>query len=183
MLKNIIVWIVVIVFCCAAGYILSLYTYPSREFSRTWEKIVQEGGMNQWLHKRGLADETSKLIVRPNNDTLYSYAAVDVDTGPFVIEVPAMDRYWSIQFIKDNTDVFTYIGLREQGPYKPVTVILAGRDFSGDAQGLPVLKYPCKKAWLFARLLVDGKNDLPRVHRLQDQMKIIPLKDYRFTSN
>jgi hypothetical protein len=180
MLKKIMVWVLIIAFSYTAGFVAAMYSYPRREFRRTWGKIVHAGGMNRWLHRRELADDTSKMIVRPNNDTLYSYAAVDVDSGPFLIEVPASDRYWSVEFMKDNTDVFTYIGSREQGLNKAVTVILARQDFSGDTRGLPVLRYPCQKAWLLARFLVDGNDDLPRVHRLQDQLKIIPLKDYRF---
>jgi hypothetical protein len=180
MLKKIMVWVVIIVCSYMAGFVAAMYSYPRREFSRTWRKIAHGGGMNRWLHMRELADDRSKMIVRPNNDTLYSYAAVDVDAGPFVIAVPASDRYWSVEFMKDNTDVFTYIGSREQGLNKAVTVILARQDFAGDAYGLPVLRYPCKKAWVLARFLVNGTDDLTRVHRLQDQLKIISLKDYRF---
>jgi hypothetical protein len=108
---------------------------------------------------------------------------MDMDSGPFVIEMPASDRYWSVEFMKENTDVFTYVGSREYGRNKAVTVILARQNFSGDTRGLPVLKYPCKKAWLLARLLVDGEDDLPQVHQLQDRMKITALKDYHFNSD
>jgi hypothetical protein len=180
MLKKIMVWSLIIGCSYMAGFVAALYSYPRREFNRTWGKIAHDGGMNKWLHMRELADDRSKMIVRPNNDTLYSYAAVDIDSGPFIIEVLASDRYWSVEFMKDNTDVFSYVGSREQGLNKSVTVILARQDFSGDAHGLLVLRYPCRKAWVLARFLVDGNNDLPRVHRLQDQLKIIPLKDYRF---
>ena len=182
MMKKVIFWVLIIVFSYFAGFVASMYSYPSREFSRTWKKIVRDGGINRWLHMRNLADDTSKMIVRPNNDTLYSYAAVDMDSGPFVMEMPASDRYWSVEFMKENTDVFTYVGSREYGLNKAVTVILARENFSGDTRGLPVLKYPYKKAWLLARFLVDGKEDLPRVHQLQDRMKITSLKDYQLNS-
>jgi hypothetical protein len=85
--------------------------------------------------------------------------------------------------MKENTDVFTYIGSREYGFNKAVTVILARRNFFGDTRGLPVLKCPCKKTWVLARLLVDGNDDLPRVHQLQDRMKITSLKDYQLNSH
>ena len=183
MTKKVIFWVLIIVFSYMAGFVTSMYSYPSREFSRAWKKIVRDGGMNRWLHMRSLADDTSRMIVRPNNDTLYSYAAVDIDSGPFVIKMPASDRYWSVEFMKENTDVFTYVGSREYGLNKAVTVILARHNFSGDTQGLPVLKYPCKRAWVLARFLVDGKDDLPRVHQLQDRMKITPLKDYQLNSH
>jgi len=93
--------------------------------------------------------------------------------------MPPSDRYWSVEFMRDNTDVFAYIGSREYGLNKAVTVILAAKDFTGNTQGLPVLRSPDKKVWAMARLLVDGKDDLPRVHQLQDRMKIIPLKEYQ----
>jgi len=85
--------------------------------------------------------------------------------------------------MKENTDVFTYVGSREYGLNKAVTVILGLQNVFGDTQGLPVLKSPCKKAWVLARFLVDGKEDLPRVHQLQDRMKITSLKDYQLNSH
>ena len=85
--------------------------------------------------------------------------------------------------MKENTDVFAYVGSREYGLNQAVTVILAKQKFFGDTRGLPVLKYPCKKAWVLARLLVDGEDDLPRVHQLQDRMRITPLKDYYLNSD
>lgn len=182
MTKKVIFLVLIVIFSYTAGNIAAMYSYPSREFSRTWNKIVHDGGMNRWLHMRNLADDTSKMIVRPNNDTLYSYAALDMDSGPFVIMIPASDRYWSVEFMKENTDVFTYVGSREYGLNKAVTVILAGKDFSGDTRGLPVLKSPCRKVWALARLLADGKDDLSRIHQLQDRMKIISLKDYQSNS-
>ena len=179
MMKKVILGGVIIILSFTAGFVASMYSYPGREFTRTWEMVAREGGKNTWLHKRNLADDTSKLIVRPNNDTLYSAAAIDMDSGPFVVSMPPSDRYWSVEFMRDNTDVFAYIGSREYGLNKAVTVILAAKDFTGNTQGLPVLSSPGKKVWAMARLLVDGKDDLPRVHQLQDRMKIIPLKEYQ----
>ncbi len=179
MTKKVIFWGLIVILSYAAGFVASIYSYPSREFNRTWEMVAHEVGMNRWLHERNLANDTSRLIVRPNNDTLYSAASVDIDSGPFIISMPPSDRYWSVEFMKDNTDVFAYIGSREYGLNKAVTVILAGKDFAGDARGLPVLKSPGKKVWAMARLLVDGNDDLPRVHKLQDRMKIILLKEYQ----
>ena len=183
MMKKVILGGVIIIFSFTAGFVASMYSYPGREFGRTWEVVAREGGKNTWLHKRNLADDTSKLIVRPNNDTLYSAAAMDMDSGPFVISMPPSDRYWSVEFMRDNTDVFAYIGSREYGLNKAVTVILAAKDFTGNTtgntKGLPVLRSPGKKVWAMARILVDGKDDLPKVHQLQDRMKIIPLKEYQ----
>jgi len=182
MTKKVIFWGLIVILSFIAGFVASCHSYPSREFCRTWEQVARDGGMNKWLHVRNLADDTSKLIVRPNNDTLYSNAAIDIDSGPFVVEMPASDRYWSVEFMKGNTDVFAYVGSREYGLNKAVTVILAGKNFSGETRGLPILKSPCNKVWAMARFLVYGKDDLPRIHQLQDRMKLTPLKDYQLNS-
>ena len=133
---------------------------------------MRDHGANTWLHMRDLADDTARRIVRPNNDTLYSYAAVDVDAGPWLVEAPASDRYWSVEFIRDNTDVFGYVGSRELGLNQPARVLLALAAFSGDAKGLTVVRCPSRRAWLLARFLVDDADDLPRARRLQDELRI-----------
>jgi hypothetical protein len=156
----------------AAGLAVSLHAYPRGEFARTWEAIVRDHGPNTWLHMRDLADETARRIVRPNNDTLYSYAAVDVEAGPWLVEAPGSDRYWSLEFIADNTDVFGYVGSRVLGLDRPARVVLAPAAFSGDAKGLTVLRSPSRRVWLMARFLVDGSDDLPRARRLQDDLRI-----------
>ncbi len=182
MTKKVVFWVLIVIFSYTAGFVVSMYSYPGREFSRVWKNTEHDGGLNRWLHRRNLEGDISAMIVRPNHDTLYSCAAMDMDSGPFVLEMPLSDRYWSVEFIMENTDVFNYIGSREYGFNKAVKVILARQDFSGDTRGLPVLKYLGKKAWLLARFLTDEKDDLPRVHQLQDLMKITPLKDYELNT-
>lgn len=155
-----------------AGFVCALAEYPRSEFGRTWEKVARDQGANKWLHQRELSDETSRRVVRPNNDTLYSFAAVDLDGGPFLIEAPASDRYWSVQFMRDNTDVFAYVGSRELGLTRSARVLLAASDFSGNAKDLEVIHAPSRRVWLLARFLVDGAQDLGRAHQLQDELRI-----------
>ncbi|HYB50921.1 MAG TPA: DUF1254 domain-containing protein [Burkholderiaceae bacterium] len=157
-----------------AGLVSALIEYPRSEFGRTWEAVVRDRGANSWLHLRELSDETSRRLVRPNDDTLYSYAAVDLGQGPRLIEARASDRYWSVQFMRDNTDVFAYVGSRTLGLNRPARVLLVPADFSGDAKDLEVIRAPSRRVWLLARFLVDGADDLPRAHELQDGLRILP---------
>jgi hypothetical protein len=179
MIKKLILGVVVLLIGYVAGFALHLQYYPKQEFTRFYEKISKEGGEGHWVHRRHLSDHTFTEFPRPNNDTLYSYCMVNLDRGPVVIETPPMNRYWSIQFIRNNTDTFHYLASRIQGLNKPVKAILAPKGYVGEKHGLVVIYAPTSRVWLFARLLVDGQEDIPQVIRLQDQLKCTPLNHYK----
>ncbi len=178
-IKNLILGILVLLVGNVMGLVTHLHYYPQGAFSNFYKKVVKEGGEGRWIHRRHLNDHTFTEFPRPNNDTLYSYCMLDLDKGPVVIEIPAIDRYWTVQFIQDNTDTFHYLGSRIQGLNKPAKALLALRGYAGESHGLEVIYSPTSRVWLFARLLVAGQEDIPLVNRLQDQFKCIPLNQYK----
>jgi len=57
----------------------------------------QVGGWNKFLADTQLKDHTLKLIARPNNDTLYITAMLDLRKDPVILEMPAFDsKYVSL---------------------------------------------------------------------------------------
>ena len=70
---------------------------------------------NEFVHARELlGPETT--FVSPNNDTLYTLAALDLRAGPQVLHVPdTADRYYVLQLIDAWTNNFAYIGRRATG--------------------------------------------------------------------
>lgn len=169
---RILVLLALMVPAYVAGLIVAEREYPRGEFNRVWKMMAHDVGANAWFHGRTLSDETSRDVVRPNNDTLYSSAALDLSQGPLLIEAAASDRYWALQFIADNTDVFAYVGSRGLGLNRPARVLVVPQDFAGNTAGLTVVRSPSKHVWLLARFLVTGTEDLPRVHQLQDDLHI-----------
>lgn len=58
---------------------------------------LSSGGWNHIDPKTTLMDHTLKSIARPNNDTLYVVAALDLTQEPIIIEAPAIDsKYVSL---------------------------------------------------------------------------------------
>lgn len=55
---------------------------------------------NKYYHSRQLAGPTDQSIVRPNVDTLYSSAVIDLSHKDVVIKIPSIDkdRYWIYPF-------------------------------------------------------------------------------------
>src|SRR5271156_2305266 len=67
-----------------------------------------------WL--RRLATPALKVIVMPNNDTLYGSAWLDLSVEPYVLEVPDMgNRYFCFQLMDAFSNTYGYVGSRATG--------------------------------------------------------------------
>jgi hypothetical protein len=63
--------------------------------------FVKEGAFSKFFHHRDLPLENTG--VRPNRDTLYSYAVFDLDAGPVTISLPdAGKRFMSLMVITQD---------------------------------------------------------------------------------
>jgi hypothetical protein len=77
--------------------------------------IVTQSPFNQFTHAREFTPVDLKAVVRPNQDTLYSSAGLDLATEPLVLSVPATDRYFMIPLLSLWSDVFAVPGTRTTG--------------------------------------------------------------------
>src|SRR5258705_6939421 len=68
--------------------------------------VVKNGGFGKFRHGRELAPPAQQGIVRPNRDTLYSFAIFDLDAGAVTITLPdAGKRFIGMQIV--NQDQYT----------------------------------------------------------------------------
>src|SRR6266852_3220913 len=68
--------------------------------------VVKNGGFGKFRHGRELAPPVQQGIGRPNRDTFYSFAIVDLDAGPVTITLPdAGKRFMGMQVV--NQDQYT----------------------------------------------------------------------------
>src|SRR5215472_11076511 len=69
-------------------------------------QTVKAGAFGNFRHGRELAPVVSRGIVRPNRDTLYSFAVFDFDAGPVTVTLPdAGKRFMVMQVV--NEDQYT----------------------------------------------------------------------------
>jgi hypothetical protein len=81
--------------------------------ARTFDKLGHLIGVNHLYNQQQLSGLTTRVIVAPNQDTLYSIATVDLRHGPVVLTVPDVtDRYWTYQLLDSWTTAFAYVGTR-----------------------------------------------------------------------
>jgi len=150
---------------------LWLYGLPLVEMATTRALHLKAGGrVNRLGHARTLADHSFRSVTTPNNDTLYSFAWLDLTKGPATLTVPATgDRYWSVALMDMYTNNNAVLGLRTVGGEGGTfTVVGPGQTGSGPR----TIRSATPHAWLLLRLLTDGGDDLPATHALQDGFKL-----------
>lgn len=130
---------------------------------------------NQFGLARDLLGPETKFV-SPNNDTLYVIAMCDVRSGPLVLDVPdTAGRYYVLQFVDAWTNNFAYVGRRATGTAAG-RYVLALEDWQGDLpDGATRIDAPTGVFSIVGRVQVDGEDDLPAVHALEDQFTLRPL--------
>jgi hypothetical protein len=140
-----------------------VFAYASAEHGKALEAIAAQLPAN-FLHNRStLLGPQDRTVVSPNNDTLYSYALLDLREQPLVLEVPAVaQRYYSFQLVDLRTDNLDYIGSRATGRAAGRFVI-AGPDWQGSLPSgfaTRLIRSPSQILLLLGRTAVNGADDL-----------------------
>ena len=134
------------------------------------------GPINTFNHFRDLVNANFTNVVRPNQDTLYSPAFLDLKK-PLVLQIPSIsDRYYTLQFVDAYTNNFMFIGARTNvtsgGSY-----IITGPNWNETIPApLVQIKSPTNLAMILTRILVNGTSDVPNVHAIQDKFKLSKLE-------
>src|SRR5260370_41272121 len=90
-----------------------VWCYPLVVSQRTMQTLGGLVGVNTLFNQLMLSNASTRLVVSPNQDTLYSVAVLDLRSEPMVLTVPDVsDRYWTYQFLDPWTDSVQYIGTR-----------------------------------------------------------------------
>lgn len=119
--------------------------------------VKDAGGTGKFFHHREMMPVEKQTVIRPNRDTLYSPALIDLDAGPVAVTLPdAGQRFRSMQVINEDHYV---VGNVE---YK------AGK-YTYDKK-----KVGTRYVLIAIRTLVDPNDpkDLEQVHALQDATKL-----------
>lgn len=142
-------------------------------YTTTGVGSVPQAPFNEFAHARVLASPAD-TFVSMNNDTVYSFAQLDLSVGPVRLSVPKSDRYYVLQFIDAWTDNFAYVGTRGTGQ-EAGEFLIVPPGWTGDAAGIPVIHAPTRIVSIAGRWACAGAADLPAVHDLQDALVLTAL--------
>ena len=163
------------------SYEAFIYLYPLVTMDITRQQTVNRTGIgagppNQFNHIRQYPDADFRAVVRPNFDTLYSSAWLDLTHGPVLLEVPDTDhRYFMLPMIDMWTDVFANPGKRTSGTGAQKYLIVGPGKVGPLPQDVPVINAPTPYVWIIGRTQTNGPADYDAVHVVQDGYTLTPL--------
>lgn len=147
------------------------------------------GPMNAFANAPAFPAADFKAVVRPNFDTLYSSAYLDLRKEPMVVSVPDTGgRYYLLPMLDMWTDVFASPGWRTTGTQAGNFVVVP-QGWRPDLRDRLVEKFklpketqridaPTPYVWIIGRTKTDGPPDYDAVHKIQAGLKITPLSEW-----
>lgn len=152
-------------------------------------KVPGRGPMNMFNNIPTYPPADEKAVVRPNFDTLYSTAWLDLTNGPVVVTVPDTDgRFYLLPMLDMWSDVFASPGWRTTGT-KAGHFLIAPQDWQPSLKGqfieefkLPegtqLIEAPTPYVWIIGRTKTDGPSDYAAVNKIQAGYQITPLSQW-----
>ena len=164
-----------------------LYLYPLVTMDVTRRQMTNlesgkkpgYGPMNEFAHVREYPPADMKVVVRPNFDTLYSIAWLDLVKEPIILTLPDTDgRYYLMPFLDMWTDAFAVPGKRTTGTQAGEYAVVPPGWKGKLPKGVQRIDAPTPQVWAIGRTQTNGPDDYAAVHKVQDGFKLTPLSQW-----
>jgi DNA sulfur modification protein DndE len=152
----------------------------SRRQATNTTTVGAQAPMNQFNFNPYFPTPDFHAVIRPNADTYYSSAWLDLTEGPVVLSLPNTNgRYHVMQIMDAFTNVFAAPGTRTTGN-DGGKFLITGPNYVGDKPG-GMIEYQSSTnyVWILGRTQVNSKEDGEQVViPIMLQYKLTPVNSY-----
>ena len=137
------------------------------------------GPMNMFHNLATYPPADMKAVVRPNFDTLYSVAWLDLTKEPMIISVPETNgRYYLLPMLDMWTDVFASPGWRTTGTHAG-NFLVTPPGWNGKVPDrFTRIAAPTPYVWIIGRIKTDGPQDYDAVNKIQAGLRVTPMSEW-----
>lgn len=123
-----------------------------------------------------LTTAAQRLVVLPNEDTLYTLVRLDLRGEPQVLHVPDTGgRYYTMELLDAYTNVIANVGRRATGTHTGEFAI-TGPGWRGTLPaGVRQVRATTPDVWIIGRTLIAGPSDLTAARAIQTHYTVFPL--------
>ena len=157
-----------------------IYGYPMMLIDET-RQVSFKGVTNHFAYLPAPPPPSNKAVVRPNVDTLYTTAFLDLTAEPVVIHMPDMHgRYDVMEMMDANSNVFAAPGKRTTGTGAHDFVVV-GPGWKQPVEtlaGMTEIRSPTNAVWVLNRTQLNGEGDIKAVNAIQNEFAMAPLSEW-----
>lgn len=164
-----------------------LYFYPIVTMDVTRKQMTNVeagkseigGPMNWFTNVAAFPTADMRVVVRPNFDTLYSSAWIDLTKEPVIVSAPDTGgRYYLLPMLDMWTNVFASPGSRTTGTQAGNFIVTPLGWNGAIPAGVTRIDAPTPYVWIIGRTKTDGPPDYDAVHKIQAGYKVTPLSEW-----
>lgn len=161
------------------GYPMILMDLTAKKMSNVAEAGTQTAPVNQFAHFSEFPTSSFTDVVKPNADTLYSSAWLDLSYEPLVLHVPDTNgRFYLMPMLDAYTNIFESPGKRTTGT-EANDFVIVGPFWDGVLpDGVTKIQSPTELVWILGRTQTNGIDDFDAVNEIQKQFTLTPLSSF-----
>ncbi len=164
-MKRALPWIAATLLLSAAFHLLTIYACPYYEMFELGRR--GKGSVNT-IHHGSRVTASSRQVVRPSPDLVYSTCGYDLSKHPLKINatVPE-DTYWSVSMFAVNTDNFFVLNDQKAGGKKvDIVLVRKGTGYKADSNAT-VVESPSTRGLVLFRMLITDESKVQELIQTQ----------------